>query len=68
VTEVLLLARLTLKPPVAAAAFRATVQVSVAAPVTEALAQVSPVSTGTPVPVRATVAVGLVDEVLVMAN
>ena len=68
VTEVLPLERLTPKPPVAAAAFRATVQVSVAAPVTEALAQVRPVSTGTPVPLRVTVAVGLVVEVLVMDN
>ena len=59
VTEVLPLERLTPKPPVAAAAFRATVQVSVAAPVTEALAQVRPVSAtldAVPVPLRETVA------------
>ncbi|MGB6746014.1 MAG: hypothetical protein WBE38_20360, partial [Terracidiphilus sp.] len=41
-TEELLLARLTENPPVAAAAFRVTVQASVAAPVTEELEQEIP--------------------------
>jgi hypothetical protein len=51
---VLLLARLTAKPPVTAAAFSVTVQLSVPVPVIEPFAQVSPASTGTPVPLRLT--------------
>ncbi len=54
VTAEVLLARLTAKPPVAAAAFSVTVQLSVPAPVIEPLAQLSPLSTGTPVPLRLT--------------
>jgi hypothetical protein len=54
VTDELLLARLTVNPPVGAAAFSATVQLSVPAPVIEPLVQLSPLSTGTPVPLRLT--------------
>jgi hypothetical protein len=54
VTAVLLLASPTANPPLAAATFSVTEQLSVAAPVTELLLQVSPVSTGMPVPVRLT--------------
>ncbi len=52
VTALLLLARLTGNPPLAAAAFNVTVQLSVPAPVIDPLAQLSPASTGTPVPLR----------------
>ncbi|MFZ1941296.1 MAG: hypothetical protein WAU67_19495, partial [Terracidiphilus sp.] len=52
VTAALLLARLTAKPPVAAAAFRVTVQLSAPAPVIEPFAQLSPLSTGVPVPLK----------------
>lgn len=51
-TAVLLLARVTAKPPVAAAAFRVTEHVSVPAPVIDELVQEIVLSTGTPVPVR----------------
>jgi hypothetical protein len=61
VTALLLLARFTANPPAAAAAFNVTVQLSVPAPVTEPLVQLSPLSTGTPVPLRLTT----VDELLV---
>jgi hypothetical protein len=61
---VLLLERFTTKPPVAAAVSRVTVQLSVPAPVNVPLVQVSPVSTGTPAPLKATVAVVPVDELL----
>jgi hypothetical protein len=52
VTAVSLLARLTTNPPVAAAAFKVTVQLSVPAPVIVPLVQLSPLSTGTPFPLR----------------
>jgi hypothetical protein len=65
VTAVSLLARLTANPPVAAAAFRVTVQLSVPAPVIDPLVQVSPVSTGTPVPLRLIAVEVLPDELLV---
>lgn len=42
VTELLLLERVTAMPPIGAAAFRLTVQVSVAAPVMDPFAQVRP--------------------------
>ncbi len=42
----LLLVRLTLNPPLGAAAFSVTVQTSVPAPVIDPLAQVSPLNTG----------------------
>jgi hypothetical protein len=52
ITDALLLAKLTAIPPLAAAAFNVTVQLSVPAPVIEPLVQVNPLSTGTPVPLR----------------
>jgi len=54
VTDELLLARFTVNPPVAAAAFSVTVQLSVPDPVNDPLVQLSPLSTGTPVPLRLT--------------
>jgi hypothetical protein len=51
VTVALLLATLTLWPPLGAAALRVTVQASVPAPVMDALPQESALSTGVPVPV-----------------
>ena len=54
VTALLLLARLIGKPPVAAAAFRVAVQLSVPDPVRDPLVQLSALSTGTPVPFRLT--------------
>jgi hypothetical protein len=68
VTAELLLARLTANPRLAAAAFSVTVQLSVPAPVIEPFAQVSPVRTGTPVPLRLTVVDVPVDELLVRVN
>lgn len=50
VTAVLLLARFTAKPPVAAAVFKVTVQVSVPAPVIDPLEQTSPLSFGVAAP------------------
>jgi len=52
VTAELLLVRLTAKPPVAAAAFSVTVQLSVLAPAIVLLVQVRPLNTGVPVPLR----------------
>ena len=52
ITAELLLARLTGKPPLTAAAFSVTVQLSVPTPVIDPLLQLSPLNTGTPVPVR----------------
>jgi hypothetical protein len=49
-----LLVRLTARPPLAAAAFKLTVQVSFADPVMDPLRHVSSVSNGTPVPLSAT--------------
>jgi hypothetical protein len=65
VTAELLLARFTASPPVAAAAFSDTVQLSVPVPVIELFAQLSPVSTGTPVPLKPMAVVAPVDELLV---
>jgi hypothetical protein len=53
VTAELLLARLTARPPVAAAAFSVTVQLSVPAALMDELVQETAVSTGTPVPLKA---------------
>jgi len=61
VTAALLLARVTARPPVAAAAFRVTVQASIAAPATELLVHVTAVGTGVPVPLRAIVSIGFED-------
>src|ERR1700684_4388447 len=65
VTAELLLARFTARPPVAAAAFNDTVQLSVPVPVIELFAQLSPVSTDTPVPLKLMAIVAPVDELLV---
>ena len=51
-TAELLLARLTMTPPLTAAAFSVTVQLSVPTPVIDPLLQLSALNTGTPVPVR----------------
>jgi len=64
VTAELLLERPTVNPPLGAAAFRATVQVSVPDPVIEELVHDSEVSTGTPVPLKATEVEEPVDELL----
>jgi hypothetical protein len=68
VTAVLLLARFTVNPPLAAAAFSVTVQLSVPAPVIEPFAQLNPLSTGMPVPLRSTDCVVPVDESLVRVS
>jgi hypothetical protein len=52
VTALSLLARLTLAPPLGAAAFNLTVQLSEAVPVSEALLQDRALTTARPVPVR----------------
>jgi hypothetical protein len=49
-TAELLLATPTANPPLGAAAFSVTVQLSVPAPVIDALPQLSPLSSGVPVP------------------
>ncbi|MFZ0745072.1 MAG: hypothetical protein WAM85_11740 [Terracidiphilus sp.] len=70
ITE-LLLDKLTLNPPLPAAALNATVQASVPAPVIDPLVQVSALNTGAaaaPVPLKLITADGLVEELLVMAN
>ena len=65
VTDELLLARLTVKPPVAAATFSDTVQLSVPAPVNDPLLQLSPLKTGTPLPLRLITLVVPLEELLV---
>jgi hypothetical protein len=65
VTALLLLARLTANPPVAAAAFRVTVQLSVPAPVIDPLLQLRALNTGTPVPLRPTRVEEPLEELLV---
>jgi hypothetical protein len=67
-TAELLLATLTAKPPLAAAALKVTEQLSVPAPVIEPLVQLNPVSTGTPVPLRLTAVELPVEELLVKVN
>jgi hypothetical protein len=67
VTAALLLARLTVKPPLPAAALSVTVQLSLPAPVIDALLQERALNTpapAAPVPVRLITAVALVDELL----
>jgi hypothetical protein len=54
-TAALLLASVTVDPPLGAAALRVMAQASVPDPVIDELEQERPVSTGTPVPLRATV-------------
>jgi hypothetical protein len=68
VTAELLLLRLTEKPLLAAAAFSATVQLSVPAPVIDPLLQLSPFSTGTPVPLRLTNVEAPLEELLVRVS
>ena len=71
VTEALLLERLTLSPPVPAAALRVTVQVSAPAPVIEPVVQLSALSApgaAVPVPLRLITADGLVEELLVRVS
>ena len=68
VTAALLLERFTGNPPVAAAAFSVTVQLSVPVLFIEPLAQLSPFSTGTPVPLRLTAVEPPVDELLVSVS
>ena len=70
-TAALLLARLTLKPPLAAAAVSVTVQLSLPDPVMDALLQVSPLNAAVadvPVPLRLIAAVPLVEELLWMVS
>jgi len=67
-TALSLLARLTVNPPVVAAAFSVTVQVSVPPPLMELLLQLKALSTGTPVPVNVTRDEVPVEELLVMVN
>lgn len=66
-TAELLLASPTANPPLAAV-FSVTVQLSVPAPLIDPFAQVNPVSTGTPVPVKLTTVDAPVDELLVSVN
>lgn len=72
-TAALLLARLTLRPPLGAAPVSVTMQASVADPVMDQLVQNSPSSFGVglravPVPVRLIAARGLVELLLVTVN
>jgi hypothetical protein len=68
VTAALLLARFTVKPPLAAAVFNETEQASAPAPVMDEFVQARFVSTGTPVPLRAIAALLLADELLAIVN
>jgi hypothetical protein len=68
VTAELLLARVTANPPLAAATFRVTVQLSVPAPVIDPLVQLSPLNTGTPMPLRLITVDGPLEELLVRVN
>jgi hypothetical protein len=68
VTAELLLARLTVNPPLAAAAFSVTVQLSVPAPVIEPFVQLSALNTGNPVPLRLTTVEDPVEELLVRVS
>jgi len=66
-TADLLLARLTVKPPLAAV-FRLTVQLSVPAPVIAPLAQLRPLNPARPLPLKLTAVEVPVDELLVSVN
>ena len=68
VTAELLLARLTTNPPLAAATFSVTVQLSVPAPVIDALLQVKPLNAGVPEPLRLTTVDVPLEELLVKVN
>jgi hypothetical protein len=63
-TRELLLARLTANPPLRAAAFNVTLQLSATEPVIDELTQVSPLNTGTPVPLSPTTIELPVEELL----
>ncbi len=65
VTELLLLAKAAVNPPLAAATLSVTMQLSVPAPVIELLEQVNPVRAGTPVPLKLTAAELPAEELLV---
>jgi hypothetical protein len=64
----LLLARLTANPPLAAATFSVTVQLSLPAPVIDPLVQLSPLNTGTPMPLRLITVDVPLEELLVRVN
>ena len=68
VTVLLLLARPTENPPLGAAAFRVTVQLSAPEAVTDPFVQVSPLRAGMPVPLKVTALEFPVDELLVTAS
>jgi hypothetical protein len=68
VTEEELLARFTVNPPLAAAAFSATLHASVPAPVIDELVQEMAVKTGVPVPLRAMTADAPVEELLAIVS
>jgi hypothetical protein len=68
VTTALLLDRTTLKPSGGAGPLMVTVQLFVPAPTMDALMQEMPLSCGAPVPLRATTAVLLMEELLVTVN
>ncbi len=68
VTAELLLARLTANPPLAAAVFSVTVQLSVPAAVIDPLVQLNPLNTGTPLPLRLITVDVPLDELLVKVN
>jgi hypothetical protein len=68
VTAELLLVRLTANPPLAAATFSVTVQLSVPALVIDALLQVKPLNAGVPEPLRLITVDVPLDELLVKVN
>jgi len=68
VTAELLLARPTANPPLAAATSSATVQLSVPALIIDPLAQLNPLNTGLPDPLRLTTIDVPLDELLVKVN
>ena len=68
VTAELLLATPTANPPLAAATFSVTVQLSVPAAVIDALVQVNPLNSGVPDPLRLTTVDVPLDELLVKVN
>jgi hypothetical protein len=67
-TAALSLDMATLRPPSGAGPFKVSVHRSVPAPPIEELAQVNPVSTGSPVPLSGMVAVPLLEDVLEMLS
>jgi hypothetical protein len=68
ITAELLLARPTANPPLAAATFSVTVQLSVPAPVIDAVLQVKPLNAGVPEPLRLITVDVPLDELLVKVN